>query len=147
MDNSFFKATVAQKLKGNQPMPSDEELSVLTYEAIIYVATRTTPKSFIIKSGTMDNELESLRTIEEGFYIRMPETPYFDGTEGPNGDVVDIDNELIYATIFYTCFLIVTAKSGVPKGLKEEYLLEAERLISIFDSNFTRAGSNLYELI
>ena len=144
MDASFFKSTVAHKLKGNQPMPSDDELSVIAYEAMIYVATRTTPKSYIIKSGTMDNELDSLRTIEEGFYIRMPEIPKFDGT-GENGDVIDMDNELMYATIFYTAFLLVTSKSGVPKSLKEEYLLECERLIAIFDSNFSRAGSNLYE--
>ena len=143
MLNSLFKTTIGVKLKGTQPLPDDDTLAVYTYEAITYVATRTTPKSFIIKAEVSDEELHALRTIEEGFYIRLPEFPDFSGIEPT--EIIDMDEELSYATMYYTCYLITKGKSGVPDNIKSDYFAEAERLIAIFDSNFSRAGSNLYE--
>ena len=145
MLNSLFKTTIGVKLKGTQPMPDDDTLSVYTYEAMTYVAMRTTPKSLIMKSGVADEELHSLRTIEEGFYIRMPEYPDFAGSEPT--EIIDMDEELSYATLYYACYLITKGKSGVPDNIKSDYFAEAERLIGIYDSNFTRAGRNIYDTL
>lgn len=145
MLNSLFKTTVGVKIKGTQPLPDDATLGVYTYEAMQYIATRTTPKSLITKAEVADAELHSLRTIEEGYYIRLPEFPDFSGIEPT--EIIDMDEELNYATIYYVCYLITKGKSAVPDNIKSDYFAEAERLIGIFDSNFTRAGGSLYEPI
>ena len=142
MLNSLFKKTIEVKLKGTQPMPDDDTLAVYVYEAITYMAMRTSPKSLIIKAGVADEELHSLRSVEEGFYMRLPELPDFTGIEPT--EIIDIDEELSYATIYYTCYLITKGKSGVPDNIKADYFTEADRLVSLFDSNFSRAGATLY---
>ena len=145
MLNSLFKTTFGVKLKGNQPMPDDDVLSVVTYEAMHYLAMRTTPKSLIIKSDVADDELQSLRTIEEGYYIRLPEVPDFTGSEPT--EILDMDEELSYALMYYSLFVFVKDKSGVPEATKNMYYLESDRLLTIFESNFTRAGGSLYDTL
>ena len=140
MLNSLYKTTLSVKIKGTQPVPDDDTLAVYTYEAITYVATRTTPKVLIIKNEVADADLQFLRAIENGFSIRLPEYPDFTEDTYP----LDIDNELSYAVMYYTCYLITKGKSGVPDNIKADYFNEAERLIAIFDSNFSRAGDTLY---
>lgn len=145
MLNSMFKSSVEYKLKGNSPMVSDAELSVITYEGIVFISSRTTPKSLITLADVDSDENNSLRAIEDGYYIRIPDVPLFDGSEPT--ELIDIDEELSYALVYYVCYLVVKPKSGVPDRIKNEYLSEAERLIALYDSNFTRAGEELYDVI
>ena len=145
MLNSMFKSSVEYKLKGNSPMVSDDELSVITYEGIVFISSRTTPKSLITLADVDSDENNSLRAIEDGYYIRIPDVPLFDGSEPT--ELIDIDEELSYALVYYVCYLVVKPKSGVPDRIKNEYLSEAERLIALYDSNFTRAGEELYDVI
>ena len=145
MLNTMFKASVAFKLKGNSPMVTDDELQVITYEGIQYLSSRTTPKTLITLDDIDADENDSFRAIEDGYYIRLADIPDFTGTEPT--EVIDMDEELTNALIYYVCYLVVKPKSGVPDNIKNEYLSEAERLINLYDSNFTRSGDELYDVI
>lgn len=152
MLNTKFKSTVAFKLKGNAPMITDEELEFVTYEGMHYIATRTTPRCLIVKS-TEENEqeLNALRTIEDGFYVRMPTEPNFTNIEPT--EIIDMDESLTYALAYYVCYLIVKTKSIVSPNavvvadVKAEYRDAAENLITLFESNFSRGGDTLHDII
>lgn len=145
MLNTMFKASVAFKLKGNAPMVTDEELQVITYEGIQFLSSRTTPKSLITFDDVDEDEVNSFRAIEDGYYIRIADVPDFTGAEPT--EVIDMDEELTVALIYYVCYIVVKPKGGVPDNIKAEYLSEAERLINLYDSNFTRSGDELYDVI
>lgn len=116
MKLSLIKSTINYKNSGGKKLPEDDVLASLIYEAMYYVAGRCVP-SELVKSYS-DYKERVLRPIENGNFIAIPEYPDFTKPERH----LLIDEDLTYAVINYTMFLIT--QNAMFKQVADEIINE-----------------------
>lgn len=148
---STSKTILADKLQGIRPMPSDESLTEIALEAMIYIATRTTPSVLIKDVATDGQEFVVLRVIEDNKYIVYPQKPVYD-LRDPNYSeisILNIDEDLSYAVVYYMAELIVHGNENISNQSTSlsKFMSKVNEYISLYDSNFSRAGRETYGLM
>ncbi len=148
---STSKKLLEQRLKGIRPLPDDEVLSELGLEAITYIATRTMPKVL-----TRDLEIEGedytvLRMIEDNMFIIVPDKPIYD-VANPNYSAtasLHIDEELAYAVVYYIAWLILMGNesASVAGVARDRFKKQVNEYISLYESNYTRAGRRTHDIM
>lgn len=148
---SDAKRLLEQRLKGIRPIPDDSMLDMLFFEAIVYVATRTTPRVLTKDIGVEAEDYTVLRVIEDNMFIVMPDKPIFDiSNENYSATaILHIDEELCFAVVYYVAYLILTGSEANTRGstARADFLKQANDYISMFDSNYSRAGRETYGLL
>jgi len=143
------KTIIEGKVAGTRPMPTDEQLSFDVYEAMQYVATMTTPRVLLRNSETSVME-STFRVIEECSYITNPDRPIFDVSNKEYSDVkhLNIDEDLVFAVIYYALHIIMKGNEPTQVGGNKKTAKDmADDLISIYESNFARAGASIYDTL
>lgn len=143
------KTIIEGKIAGTRPMPEDIQLSFDVYEALQYVATYTTPR-VLLRNSEKDVSESTFRVIEECAYITMPDRPIFDTTNKEYSDVkhLNIDEDLVFAVIYYTLHIIMKGNEPTQVGgNKKTFEDKAKELINVYQSNFTRAGSEILDVM
>ncbi len=143
------KTVIEGKLAGTRPTPSDEQLSFDVLEALQYVASTTTPR-VLLRNTETDVQESTFRVIEECSYITIPDKPVFDVADKDYSEVrhLNMDEDLVYAVIYYALHVIMKGNEPTQTGgNKLTFKQQADSVISVYQSNFTRAGGILYELL
>ncbi|MBE2985357.1 hypothetical protein CCAL9344_07930 [Campylobacter sp. RM9344] len=86
------------KTASGRALPSDEILSEIFLEAMLYVANKCVPSELI--RGEQGGRV--YRHLEDGFYITYPDKPNF----ANENEHIMIDESLTYAVINYVAFII-----------------------------------------
>ena len=113
---------------GGLKEPSDEELTELFNEALIYVATRCIPKELWKNADNLEDG-EILRFIGGGDFIKVPEVPDFTLVDAH----LQIDNDLEYAVINKAVSLYSRHRDSIIK-----FENEANSNINRYKSNFSK---------
>ena len=94
------KEILALKIAGGRKLPSDEELSELFLEAMLFICNKCVPVELIRrKTGE-----RVYRNIDEDSFLCYPDKPDFADVD--NKKHIMIDEVLTYAAINYVAFLI-----------------------------------------
>lgn len=143
------KIIIASKIKGTRPMPDDIELSFNVYEALQYVATMTTPR-VLLRNSQKDIQDSTFRVIEECSYITIPDRPVFDVSDKDYSDIkhLNIDEDLVFAVIYYTLHVMLKGNEPTQLGGNKKTSKEmCDDLIAIYQSNFSRAGAEIHDVL
>ena len=131
MTLSNFKSSLSLKLKGDVDIPTDEELSILTMEAMYYIASICMPRELLVLYTEADTcNCDILRLVDGGAFIKVPDTPDF--VTQPAVDHLMIDEDLTYAVIYYIGSCITT-----DAGKKQWYLNKSHEIVGIYNNNFS----------
>lgn len=98
MRNIDFKKILEHKLKGFNVFPSDEILSSLTHEAMLWVANKCVPSELL---RNIENDEQVYRHIQDDCFICMPDVPDF---TDENSHIM-IDEALTYAVMNEVAFM------------------------------------------
>ena len=148
---SSAKTIIEQRLKGIRPLPEDNMLTEFGKEALIYIATRTTPKVL-----TRDLEIEGedynvLRMIEDNMFVIMPDTPVFDIANPDYSSTAQLhmDEELSYAVVYHMAWLVLMGNEASSRAgvARDRFKKQVDDYIELYDSNYTRAGRETYGLM
>ena len=116
MKLSILKSTIQYKLSQGKKLPDDAILASIIFEAMYYVCGRCVP-SELVKTH-MDYEEKVLRHLSGGRFIAIPEYPDFSKLDRH----LLIDEDLTYAVIYYTCFII--GRSVDDKAMADDIINE-----------------------
>ncbi len=148
---SSAKNILDQRLKGIRPTPEDNLLSEYGLEAITYIATRTMPKVLTRDLEVEGEDYTVLRMIEDNMFIIVPNKPVFDIADAnySASSQLHIDEELSYAVVYYMAWLILvgneaTSRAGVAR---DRFMKQVNDYISLYESNYTRAGRRTHGIL
>ena len=148
---STAKKILSQRLAGIRPLPEDDVLTELGSEALIYIATRTTPRVLTRDIYIEGDDYSTLRVLEDNMFIVVPDKPIFDiaNENYSSTSQLHMDEELSYAVIYYVGYLILLGNEANTRGgtARDKFKEQCEDYIAIFDSNYSRAGRQTYGLI
>ena len=113
---------------GGLKEPSDDELTELFNEALIYVATRCIPKELWRNASNVEDKM-ILRFLGGGDFIIVPEVPNFASLNAH----LQIDNDLDYAVINKAVSLYSRHRDSIMK-----FENEANNNINRYKSNFSK---------
>ena len=147
---STAKKIITQRLKGIRPVPEDDMLSEYTTEAIRYMAIRTMPKVLTRDLEVEGEDYDVLRMLEDNMFIIVPNSPVFDIAD-PDYKITSnlhIDEDLSYAVVYYVVWLIlIGAEAQSSAGVvRDRMMKQVNDYISLYESNYTRAGRATYGL-
>lgn len=111
-----IKSSVQYRLSQGKKLPEDGVLESLIHEAMHYVCYRCVPAELV--RTYVDYEDKPLRFLQNGRFIAVPEYPDFTKTSRH----LLIDENLTYAVINYTAFLI--SANPLHKQLADEIINE-----------------------
>ena len=143
------KTIIEGKIAGTRPMPTDVQLSFDVLEGMRYVATLTTPR-VLLRNTQTDKQESTFRVIEECSYITTPTAPIFDVENRDYSEIVhlNMDEDLVFAVIYYALHVIFKGNEMTQLGgMKKSFKDMADNLIALYDSNFTRAGAEIHDVI
>lgn len=115
MTYKMFKAVTSGLLTGDNTLPDNEDvLNGLVGYALTTVAT----KADSLHLMTLSTTANVLRLAQGDYLIRMPEAPEFDE------DLMDIDEELVYAVARYLSSYVSATKGGIHVNAAERIILD-----------------------
>ncbi len=148
---STSKKILEQRLKGIRPTPDDDMLSEYGLEALVYIATRTTPKTLTMDLVVEGDDYTVLRMLEDNMFIVYPDKPVYDiaSPDYSATSQLNMDEELSYAAVYYMAWLILVGnESGSRAGVaRDRFKKQVDDYITLYDSNYTRAGRETYDLM
>ena len=110
------KTSIQYRLSSGKKLPDDTLLASFIYEAMYYVAGKCVPSELV--RSYVDHQEKVMRPLQNGRFISVPEYPDFSKTSRH----LLIDEDLTYAVIYYTCFLI--GRSPEDKLMADEIINE-----------------------
>lgn len=117
------KKHLEYKIAGGRKLPSDDLLSELFLEAMLWVCNKCVPNELVRQAeSASESGARVYRNVENGLFIRYPEKPNFSDDKRH----LMIDEPLTFAVINYVAFLI--EKEPI-------YKIEANEIISEFIAN------------
>lgn len=126
------------RIAGGLSMPSDDDLSEIFYEALIYIATKCVPRELLRGGTKADIDEEVFRLIKSGYFIIKPRKPLFDDTNTNYSALehLQIDSDLDYAVVNKAAALFSREMANISK-----FEAEAERIINRYKSNYNKVGA------
>ena len=113
---THVKSSIQYRLAGGKKLPEDTLLASFVYEAMYYVAGKCVPSELV--RSYIDHQEKVMRPLQNGRFISVPEYPDFSKTSRH----LLIDEDLTYAVIYYTCFII--GRSADDKLMADEIINE-----------------------
>lgn len=113
---THVKSSIQYRLSGGKKLPEDTLLASFVYEAMYYVAGKCVPSELI--RSYADHQDKVMRPLQNGRFVSVPELPDFSKTSRH----LLIDEDLTYAVIYYTCFII--GRSPDDKLMADEIINE-----------------------